>query len=240
MRYIEWFLDRMKIKWAHTNGERYIHYLREKGVKIGNDISFHGKLTTISIDITRPSLVTIGNNVSFNGYFSLFTHDWGSYVLRNYYKEFIPSSGRVVIGNNVVFGRDVTILKNVVIGDNCIIGNGSIVTKSIPSNSVALGVPARVVSTLDEYFEKRKNESIQEALEYARSIKERFKREPKIEDFKEEFPLFLNGKDECPSLSIKKKLGPAYEYYITNHIAIFNGFQDFLKMVDMKISNTEK
>lgn len=50
-----------------------------------------------------------------------------------------------------------TVLKGVTIGDNCIIGIGSIVTKDIPANSVAIGNPAKVVCSLDEYFEKRKN-----------------------------------------------------------------------------------
>ena len=51
---------------------------------------------------------------------------------------------------------NVTVLKGVTIGDNCIIGAGSIVTKDIPSNSVSSGVPAKIVSSLDDYFEKRK------------------------------------------------------------------------------------
>lgn len=40
------------------------------------------------------------------------------------------------------------------IGDNVIIGAGSVVTKNIPSDSVAAGVPARVICSLDEYYEK--------------------------------------------------------------------------------------
>ncbi len=35
------------------------------------------------------------------------------------------------------------------IGENCIIGLGSIVTKCIPSNSVAVGIPAKVIGTID-------------------------------------------------------------------------------------------
>jgi serine acetyltransferase len=42
----------------------------------------------------------------------------------------------------------------VTIGDNCIIGAGSIVTKNIPSNSVAAGMPARVICSIDEYYHK--------------------------------------------------------------------------------------
>lgn len=228
-RFIQSKIRNIQLRWAQTSPKRYLNHLKKVGISIGDNIEFHGKLSTISIDITRPSLVEIGNNISFNGYFNLITHDWGCYALRRVYNEFIPSSGRVTIGNNVVFGRNVTILKNVTIGDNCIIGNGSIVTKDIPSNSVAVGAPAKAVSTLEEYYKKRKEKCVNEALDYARSIQERFKRRPRIEEFWEEFPLFLNGNEECPQLPIRFQMGPAYEYYRKNNKAIYNGFDDFLK-----------
>jgi acetyltransferase-like isoleucine patch superfamily enzyme len=41
-----------------------------------------------------------------------------------------------------------------VIGDRCIIEAGSIVTNDIPPNSVAVGVPAKVVRSVDSYIEK--------------------------------------------------------------------------------------
>lgn len=175
-RFIKSKIRNLELRWTRTSPKRYLNHLRKVGIAIGDNIEFHGKLNTISIDITRPSLVTIGSNISFNGYFNLITHDWGTYVLRKVYNEFIPSSGRVIIGNNVVFGRNVTILKNVTIGDNCIIGNSSVVTKDIPSNSVAVGAPAKVVSTLDVYYKKRKEKCVNEALDYAKSIQERFNR----------------------------------------------------------------
>ena len=46
---------------------------------------------------------------------------------------------------------------NVRIGSNVIIGAGSIVTKDIPDNSVAAGVPCRVIGKFDDLEEKRKN-----------------------------------------------------------------------------------
>ena len=66
--------------------------------------------------------------------------------------------GRVVIGNNVFVGAGTTILPGVTIGDNSIIGAGSIVNKPIPENCVAVGVPARVVKSLDEYISSVKED----------------------------------------------------------------------------------
>ena len=54
----------------------------------------------------------------------------------------------VFIGENVFIGSNVKIMKGVNIGKNSVIANGSIVTKSIPENVVAGGVPARVIKNL--------------------------------------------------------------------------------------------
>ena len=54
----------------------------------------------------------------------------------------------VTIGDDVWIGGNVTILPGVTIGDNVVIGAGAVVSRDIPSNSLALGVPARVVRTL--------------------------------------------------------------------------------------------
>jgi len=53
-----------------------------------------------------------------------------------------------VIGNNVEIGANVCIIGPVTVGDNVIIGAGAVVIKNIPSNSVAVGNPARVIKTV--------------------------------------------------------------------------------------------
>jgi len=64
--------------------------------------------------------------------------------------------GNVQIGNDVFIGASAIVLPGVTIGNRVIVGAGSIITKDIPSNSVAVGNPARVICTLDEYIEKEK------------------------------------------------------------------------------------
>lgn len=56
----------------------------------------------------------------------------------------------VRIGNTCWLGANVVICPGVTIGDGCLIGAGSVVTRDIPSNSVAAGNPARVIRTLTE------------------------------------------------------------------------------------------
>lgn len=56
----------------------------------------------------------------------------------------------VRIGNNCWFGANVVVGPGVTIGDNCVIGAGSVVVNDIPSMSVAVGNPARVLRQLSE------------------------------------------------------------------------------------------
>lgn len=60
----------------------------------------------------------------------------------------------ITVGNNVWIGAGTTVLAGVTIGDNTVIGAGSVVTKSIPDNVVAVGVPCRVMRPItpeDQY-----------------------------------------------------------------------------------------
>lgn len=55
----------------------------------------------------------------------------------------------VKIGKNVWIGSDCTILPGVEIGNGAIVGAGSVVTKSVPSNTIAVGNPARVIKEIE-------------------------------------------------------------------------------------------
>lgn len=216
--------------WRTRSSEAYISYLKRKGLSIGSGCILRDARTT-AIDLTRPSLVEIGSNVDMNANFTILTHDYVTGVFLHKHHKFINSSGKVKLGNNIYFGKNCTVLKGVTIGDNVVVGANSLVISDIPANSVAVGSPARVVSNIDDYLKKREQQSLEEAFEYARSIKERYCRRPAIEDFFEEFPLFVNGSDAhlYPTLPIKKQLGDAYEIWIKNHNAIFPDFDAFLK-----------
>ena len=92
--------------------------------------------------------VTIGDNVFIapNVVISTAAHPIDAQV-RSTGLEFAKP---IVIGSNVWIGATVTILPGVEIGDNVTIGAGSVVTRSIPPNSVAVGNPCRVLKSLPE------------------------------------------------------------------------------------------
>ena len=229
------FIHKIRYFLIHRDSEKYLNYLRQKGIAIGEGCHCNDP-KTCEIDMSRPSLVTIGNNVLMNRNFTLLTHDFVAGVFINSGREFVPSSGRVCVGNNVRFGHNVMVLKGVKIGNNVFIGANSVVNKDIPDNCIAVGNPCKVVKTLDEYYQQRKERCVEEALEYARSIQERYNRRPVPADFWEEFTLFVDGDmvDDYPEIPIKRQLGPVYEDYCKNHKAMYPGFEEFLKAANIK------
>lgn len=128
-----------------------VKYAQKIGVKIGKNNRIvscrHGMFGS------EPYLVTIGDNCLLSGQIQFLTHDGSLHLFREEYpKAFIYKP--VKVGNNVFIGFRATIMPGVTIGDNVAIGAGSVVTKDIPSNCVAAGIPARVIKTYDEYKEK--------------------------------------------------------------------------------------
>jgi sugar O-acyltransferase (sialic acid O-acetyltransferase NeuD family) len=54
-------------------------------------------------------------------------------------------TGNITVGNKTFIGAGTNVIPKVKIGDNCIVGAGSVVTQDIPDNSLAVGVPAKVI-----------------------------------------------------------------------------------------------
>lgn len=114
----------------------------QKGAKIGKNckISTH---TFICEGVTIEDDVFVGHNVSFiNDKYPRSTTDG---------KLQTEADWKVVttlVKKGASIGTSTTVLCGVTIGENAIIGAGSVVTKDIPANVVAAGVPARVLRKL--------------------------------------------------------------------------------------------
>lgn len=142
-----------KIIYRLASQDKKIEMLRKKGVIIGEGCEIYPNVSWGS----EPYLIEIGNNVRITMGCKFVTHDGGVWTLRKMGKlENADLFGRIKIGNNVHIGLDTIIMPGVTIGNNCIIGCGAVVTKDIPENSVAVGVPARVIKSIEEYYEKAK------------------------------------------------------------------------------------
>lgn len=92
--------------------------------------------------------ITVGNHVFIGPNTGFYTaaHPL-DYPSRNVGLE---KASPIVIGNNVWIGAHVAIMPGVSIGDGVVIGAGSVVTRDIPSNTLAMGSPARVVKEIDQ------------------------------------------------------------------------------------------
>lgn len=131
------------------NSLNMAEYYRKNGAKVGKDCW----LTFGSLP-TEAYLLKIGNHVGIATGVKLLTHGLGWN-----YRDRIPDLqvfGKIEIGDNCNIGVNAIILPNVTIGENCIIAAGAIVTKDIPANSIAGGVPAKVIGNAEDYFEVAK------------------------------------------------------------------------------------
>lgn len=127
-------------------------YTTEKLISMGMIVGKNFKrLNGVILDPAHCWLIEIGDNVTLAPRVHILCHDASTKTFLNFTKI-----GRVSIGNNVFIGAESVVLPGISIGNNVVIGANSTVTSNIPDNSVAIGSPARVVSTLDEYLAKEK------------------------------------------------------------------------------------
>jgi len=90
--------------------------------------------------------IKIGHHVSLAPEVFLTASDY-RFVAGQRFRDQPRRERDIVIGNDVWLGTRVVVTAGVTIGDGCIIGAGAVVTRDIPPGSIAVGVPARVVST---------------------------------------------------------------------------------------------
>lgn len=142
---------RLRGKRIYFNEWRFI----KGGGKIGKNCEIYSSV----VFGIEPYLIEIGNNVRLTQSVKFVTHDGGLWVLRNLYDDMKDADkfGKIIIEDNVHIGWNTVIMPGVTIGKNSIIGCGSVVTKSIPENSVAVGVPTKVIESIDEYYKKNKD-----------------------------------------------------------------------------------
>lgn len=130
-------------------------YLRRKGAKVGEDCQI---ITSLNNFASEPYLIKIGNRVTITAGVKLITHDASTRLFRDRIdgmnKKYGNLFGAVQVGNNVFIGVDTILLPNTKIGDNTVIGAGAVVKGEFPPNVVIVGVPARQVSSLDDYIKK--------------------------------------------------------------------------------------
>lgn len=135
-----------------------LKYILAKGLFIGPGTRILGKVDFGS----EPYLVKIGSGVTITDGVKFITHDGGRWLFRNDPKfKTKYHFGTITIRDNVFIGVNSIIMPGVIIGTNTIVAAGSVVTKTLDSNMVYAGVPAKPLYSIEEYREKMLSKSIE-------------------------------------------------------------------------------
>ncbi|MBI5546382.1 MAG: acyltransferase [Deltaproteobacteria bacterium] len=128
--------------------ERRWRALRSLGMRIGVNVNLP---RSVWIDTSHCHLISIGDHCGFGDGVCILAHD----ALAN---EFLDATrvGQVTIRESCHIGARTVILPGVEIGPRAIVGANSVVTRSIPADSVAAGNPAKVLCTLTEYLARHR------------------------------------------------------------------------------------
>ena len=146
--------------WLIPNSGKRAEYLRKH--KIFHSIGSNCTVMNRKVPL-YPELIALGNNVHLASGIGFTTHDAIHLCLNGLENQsgggivgkFKEKIGCIEIGDNVFVGSGTNILYAVKIGSNVVIGAGSIVNRDIPDNSVAAGIPARVIGSFDDFLNKR-------------------------------------------------------------------------------------
>lgn len=141
------------------------------GMKVGKGVSVMGGVNFGS----EPYLITLENEVRISSNVSFITHDGGTWAFRDRpeYADVIKY-GKIYVGERTFIGAKSIIMPGVTIGKRCVIGAGSVVTKDIPDGCVAVGVPAKVIMTTEEYAKRSKENMMPYDVEAYRKDKKAY------------------------------------------------------------------
>lgn len=117
---------------------------------------------------TEPFLITIGSDCLITDGVRFITHDGaiqvpliakGEAFERIYGHK--STFKRITIENNVFIGVSTIIMPGTTLRNNTIVAAGSVVGGTFPENIVIAGNPAKIICTLDQYYEKNRNRVVQ-------------------------------------------------------------------------------
>ena len=206
-----------KIIYGHkSNSDTFIAYLRKHGCDIGEGCKFYSPRTTI-VD-NRTDFISIGKNTKIAAGAVILAHDYSTSVLVHTHNEILLAGGKyTTIGDNCFIGVNAVIMPGKHIGNNCIIGTGAVVTSDVPDNVVVAGNPAKVIMTIDEYYQKRKKSYLDDARRNVRHYFKRYNRYPSTKELVGFALLYMERSEEN------------YQKYFSTYLTKDNDAEDVKK-----------
>jgi len=137
------FNSSLQSNWVGLYKKSTVAVMKGAKLTVQNNSGFSG------ISIFCSKSIEIGSYCNFGGNVSLWDTDFHplDYNLRRVGLEGVKADS-ITIGDDVFVGANTIILKGVTIGNRSIIGAGSVVTKSIPSDEIWAGNPARKINDI--------------------------------------------------------------------------------------------
>ena len=212
------------------------------GAEIGEGTFFYDPVHVV-IDEGNLPFITIGKNCRITRDVIILAHDYSYAVMRPIYHCMLKKAGMTEIGDNVFIGMRAIILMGTHIGNNVIVGAGSVVSGNFPDNVVIAGNPAKIICSLEQYYQKNLDR-FEEYAETTYLVKKNYlKREITEEDMNWYNQLWMSNNAEA----IYRRLnvdGDNKEEIIADLMKIqprYKSFADFVKNIDkMRIQEEKK
>ena len=153
---LDWILDKLSALKSKIERKRLDHRwykLRQQGMHLGSDVWLP---SSTWIDPDYCFLISIGDHCGFGEECLILAHDAQM-------DEFLDATriGQVTIHESCHIGARTVILPGVVIGPKTIVGANSVVTRSLPPDTVCAGNPAKVICSLEDYLSKHRSRIVE-------------------------------------------------------------------------------
>lgn len=128
--------------------DKFVRFMGPTNISIRDGGSLYVKenagIRGVNMEIGGGKSIVIGRLCMFS--YGITLRNYDSHKVIDLKTHHITNNAEdIVLGNHVWICKNVTILKGVTVGDNSILGYGSIVTRDVPNNTIAAGIPAKIV-----------------------------------------------------------------------------------------------
>jgi maltose O-acetyltransferase len=117
---------------------------------------------SVAFDAHSPGAITLGDGCAISGEVKLLTHDFSMNVIHQMRSgpesnDDIVLRAPIVVGDYAGIGIGAIIMPGVTIGRGSIVGSGAVVTKDVPEGVVVGGNPAKVICSVDDWWNKSRD-----------------------------------------------------------------------------------
>lgn len=130
----------------------YGAHVREGAELDKNSVIMHGAVVNSGAQIGEGTMIDMNAVIGSRAVIGKTVHIGAGAVIAGVLEP--ESAEPVYIGDNAFVGANAVVLEGIKVGANAVVGAGAVVTRDIPENAVAVGVPAKLIGTRDSVSQK--------------------------------------------------------------------------------------